>query len=119
MKDIDESFWKIGDYSLQNTFIQKYAVVNEVKRRRVVASAERPLKRSCTRSYSFVHRSVTYSVCALAFRNILGISSKRVHLALNAVTATGTPHGDRRGKNIPVRSGEKCGHCLLIHNAKS
>ena len=119
VKDIHESFWKIGDYNLQNTFIQKYAVVNEVKRRRVVASAERPLKRSCTRSYSFVHRSVTYSVCALAFRNILGISSKRVQVALNAVTATGTPRGDRRGKNIPVRSGEKCGHCLLIHNAIS
>ena len=59
VKDIHVSFWKIGDYNLQNTFIQKYAVVSEVKRRHVVASAERPLKRSCTRSYSLVHRPVT------------------------------------------------------------
>ena len=58
MKEIHESFWKIGDYNFQNAFIQKYAVVKQVKWRRVVASAERSLKRVCMCSCSLVHRSV-------------------------------------------------------------
>lgn len=104
IKAIHESFWGIGDYTLQNAYIQKYAVKKEVRRRRVAVSEDKPLKRSCTRAYSFTHNAVTYSVCAVAFRNILGISSKRVQVAVDSVTATGDPRGDRRGKNKPVHA---------------
>ena len=48
-----------------------------------------------------MHRSVTYGVGALAFRNIFRISSNRVQVALNA---TSTLHEYRRGKNIPVHA---------------
>ena len=101
IRKIHEFFWRIGDFTLQNAYMQKLVVKKEVKRCHVKLSDKQQPNRSHTRAYSFECDGETYRVCALAFRNVLGLSAKCVEAAINYASATGTPHRDRRGANKP------------------
>ena len=119
IKAIHESFWGLGDFNLQNAFIQKFCVKGVVKRRRVKVCGDNPPKRSCTRAYSFLCGDNTIRVCATAFRSVLGISTKRVHTAVQSVTPTGTPRADRRGKHVPKHAMPVSRKNLVAQHVKS
>ncbi|XP_063876931.1 uncharacterized protein LOC135109482 [Scylla paramamosain] len=103
VKAIHDSFWALADFNIQNNFIQKYCVKGEVKRRRVQQRGDGgdAYKRKCTRAYSLSCGGTNISVCATAFRNVLGVTSRRVYNAVDRVNPTGTPRADRRGKHVP------------------
>lgn len=119
IKAIHESFWGLGDFNLQNAFIQKFCVKGVVKRRLVRVRGDAPPKRSCTRSYSFLCGDNVIPVCATAFRSVLSISTKRLHTAVESVTPTGTPRVDRRGKHVPKHAMPASRKNLLERHVKS
>ncbi|KAK4326821.1 hypothetical protein Pmani_002678 [Petrolisthes manimaculis] len=119
IKAIHESFWGLGDFNLQNAFIQKFCVKGVVKRRRVRVRGDAPPRRSCTRSYSFLCGDNVIPVCATAFRSVLSISTKRLHTAVESVTPTGTPRVDRRGKHVPKHAMPASRKNLVEQHVKS
>ena len=119
IKAIHKSFWGLGDFNLQNAFIQKFCVKGVVKRRRIPVRGDTPPRRSCTRSYSFLCGDNVIPVCATAFRSVLSISTKRLHTAVEAVTPTGTSRVDRRGKRVPKHAMAASRKNLVEQHVKS
>ena len=101
IQKIHDEFWKIGDFSMQNAYMQKCIKLKEVKRRRVKVTPGSKPRRAYNRAYHFDVANVTYPVCYLGFKNILGVSEKRIRTAIRSVSETGTPQRDRRGTNRP------------------
>lgn len=118
IKVIHKMFWDMGDYAMQNAYIQKFVVKKAVGRRRVVVTQDKPAKHSCTRAYSFLHDGKKYSVCAVGFGNILGISARCAEVAVSAVSATGVPREDRRGQNTPKHAMDDRRKQLVVQHVK-
>ena len=72
----------------------------DVKRSRV---KDRSSRRVRTVEYSVMHATVIYNVCALAFRNIHGLSEKRLRTVRDKVKETGTMERDHRGRQEKIR----------------
>ena len=98
VKEIFESFWKMGNYDLQNAYIQKLVSVLPIARKRTQAEVSR---RSMSRSYHVNINNESIKVCQKAFCSIHGISSKRVQMAIKKMTHTSVPLSDLRGKHTP------------------
>lgn len=98
VRAIHTQFWAIGDFALQNAYIQKCVTLNPVKRRRVVANPAEERKRSVTRSYLLKYESASYPVCKKGFLSVLGVSDKRMRTAITSVSPSGAPRGDLRGR---------------------
>ena len=62
---------------------------------------------------------VQFKVCAVAFRNILGISDKRVRVAVQAVTTTGATRPDQRGRHKPAHAMDNTRKELVVSHIKS
>ena len=96
IKEIFKDFWEIGDYNLQNAYLQNIMAKEDIKRRR-------PNKSGVTRSGSFKYfvnyKNVKYNVCRVAFLNIHGIKKDRANSAFNKKSDSGAPKKDGRGKN--------------------
>ena len=129
---IHSDFWKLGNHDLQNAYIQKMVKVEKVKRHRVREArggrgarggggeAARVIsRRSFTRSYTVSCGDVRFSVCAVAFRNILGVTDKRVRVAVQAVTATGATRPDQRGRHKPAHAMDDTRKGLVVRHIKS
>ena len=103
---IHREFWAIGNFVLQNAYIQKQVCKKPVKRRRPVQEPNEARRRSCTCTlqYTLAHADQTYIVCQKGFLGILAISETRVKTALRAVTATGSPQDDKCGKHTPINA---------------
>ncbi|KAK8372297.1 hypothetical protein O3P69_014168 [Scylla paramamosain] len=100
------SNWKKNTAKRKRNAGEEYvAKEGEVKRRRVQQRGDGgdAYKRKCTRAYSLSCGGTNISVCATAFRNVLGVTSRRVYNAVDRVNPTGTPRADRRVR-IPVRN---------------
>ena len=93
---LHQQFWAIGDFGLQNAYIQKNVHLMPVKRRRSVQNPTADRRRNFTRTYKLTHASVTYSLCQKGFLAVLGISETRLRTALKAVSVTGCPRQDQR-----------------------
>ena len=100
---IHAQFWAIGDFALQNAYIQKNVTLNPVKRRRAVPDPGAQRRRSVTRSYRLTYESASYSLCKKGFISVLGISDKRMRTALVSVSPSGCPRGDLRGRKPCAR----------------
>ena len=98
VKEIFEAFWKMGNYDLQNAYIQKLVSVLPVARKRTQAEVSR---RSMSRSYHVNLNNQSIKVCSKAFLSIHGVSSKRVQVAIQKITHTSVPLSDLRGKHTP------------------
>ena len=98
---LHQQFWAIGDFGLQNAYIQKNVHLMPVKRRRSVQNPTAASRRNFTRMYKLTHASVTYSLCQKGFLAVLGISETRLRTALKAVSVTGCPRQDQRGRRKP------------------
>lgn len=96
---IHKDFWAMGDFVLQNAFIQKQAKREAVKRRRVQLDPNVAPKKEHTVEYTITHGDQTHNVCRTAFLSILGISRRRLQTALDNVGPSGTPKGEQRGQS--------------------
>ena len=67
-------FWAIGNFALQNAYIQKQVCKKPVKRHRPVQEPNEARRRSCTLQYTLAHAGQTYIVCQKGFLGILTIS---------------------------------------------
>ncbi|KAK3883277.1 hypothetical protein Pcinc_012406 [Petrolisthes cinctipes] len=99
---IHKIFYEMGDWVLQNSYLQKHIKSQPVKRRRKPKDANNPgPHRSCTLTYTLSHAATTYSVCKKAFLSILALGRTRIVSALNSMTATGKSTPDMRGQHKP------------------
>ena len=119
IQKIHDEFWKIGDFSMQNAYMQKCIKLKEVKRRRVKVTPGSKPRRAYNRAYHFDVANVTYPVCFLGFKNILGVSEKRIRTAIRSVSETGTPQRDRRGTNRPRHAMAESRRLLVEKHIKS
>ncbi|MPC61552.1 hypothetical protein E2C01_055624 [Portunus trituberculatus] len=99
---LHREFWAIGNFALQNAYIQKQVCKKPVKRHRPVQEPNEARLRSCTLEYTLAYADQTYTICKKGFLAILAVSETRVRTALKAITTTGSPREDKRGKLIPV-----------------
>ncbi|KAG0702767.1 hypothetical protein GWK47_025017 [Chionoecetes opilio] len=99
IKDIFTGFWEMGDFNMQNCYLQNLCETLPVKRKRTKQAVSR---RSLSRRFSVVHNNVTTKVCRGAFVAIHGLSIKRVVNAITKLTHTSTPLLDRRGRHEPA-----------------
>lgn len=103
-KEVHQDFWKIGNFALQNSFIQKHASKMPVKRHRKSKTPQHPGdSRTYTLSCMLSCRGTTYPVCRQGFLSILGITKTRLATALKSVTAGGSPMSDSRGRHPDAR----------------
>ena len=97
IESIHKDFWAIGDFVLQNAFIQKHCKKIAVKRRHVKLDPGATLRRQfsidCTLSYG----GTVHKVCREGFLNVLGITARRFRAAMANVTESGTPEAKKRG----------------------
>lgn len=98
ISNIFESFWQIRNYDLQNAYLSKLVICNDVKRSYVKGRPSRTLGRI---QYNVTVNHVTCEVCRTAFYNIHGISEKRVRIVLDKANRTVTT--DQRGKSEPAK----------------
>lgn len=83
VEDIFNAFWTMTDEE-QNEYINKQVQVLDVRRSRV---KNRPSRRKKTLNYWVsTCDSEVYKVCSRAFRNMHGISQRRVRTVLHKVT---------------------------------
>ncbi|KAK4299195.1 hypothetical protein Pmani_028513 [Petrolisthes manimaculis] len=103
-QDMFKEFWEIGDFTLQNSYLQKQVKQVPVKRHRIrkTKTQDNPRKmRSCMLQCTLTISGTSYSVCKQGFLNILGIKKGRVDTALKAA---GTPQTDKRGRHPQART---------------
>ncbi|KAK3865670.1 hypothetical protein Pcinc_028734 [Petrolisthes cinctipes] len=98
---LHSNFWQIGDFGLQNSFLQKHVAQLPVKRRRPVQNPNAARRRSATLQYTLSHCQTRYTLCKTGFLSILGISEARVKTAMLSMSSTGSPRGDLRGHHPP------------------
>ena len=109
VQSIFSAFWAIGDYNLQNAYIQKMVAVIPISRKRTAAEVSR---RSVSRAYYVTYNSVSTKVCLSGFMAMHGITKKRIDNAIRKVTHTAVPEPDLRGRHAPANKivGEKAKH---------
>lgn len=98
IRAIFEAFWALGDYELQNAYIQKLVKTVPIKRKRTLAEVSR---RSHTFLYSVMINGASHSVCKRGFASMHGLSLSRVESASKKMTLTGTLIADKRGRRVP------------------
>lgn len=98
--NIFDSFWQIGNYDLQNAYLSKLLICNDVKRSYVKGRPSRTLRRI---QYNVTVDHANREVCRTAFYNIHGISEKRVRVVLDKTSRTGTVTTDQRGRCEPAK----------------
>lgn len=97
-QEVHSDFWKIGNFSLQNAFIQKHVAKMPVKRHRKTKTPQHPgPARAYTLSCMVSCRGTAYPVCRQGFLSILGITKTRLATAQKSVTGGGSPIADKRG----------------------
>ncbi|KAK8379152.1 hypothetical protein O3P69_019176 [Scylla paramamosain] len=101
---IFSAFWAIGDYNLQNAYIQKMVAIMPIARKRTAAEVSR---RSISRAYQVTYNNVTTKVCFSGFMAMHGISKRRIDNALRKMTHTSVPVPDQRGRHTPCQ--QDCG----------
>lgn len=113
VQSIFSSFWSIGDYNMQNAYIQKQVVLMDVQRSRLVDDAK---KRSHSRAYHVTYNGVNTKVCMPGFMAMHAITKRRIDSALRKVSSTAVPESDKRGRHEPVNKivGEKAA-CVREH----
>lgn len=95
-----KEFWEIGNFDLQNAYIQKLVRPKEIKRRRKPKNPNAPGPiRSCSYEYTVIYSNTTYQVCKQGFLSIFGLKKARVETAMRKVTTTSAPTTDQRGKH--------------------
>ncbi|KAK8375197.1 hypothetical protein O3P69_015668 [Scylla paramamosain] len=106
---IFSAFWAIGDYNLQNAYIQKMVAIMPIARKRTAAEVSR---RSISRAYQVTYNNVTTKVCFSGFMAMHGISKRRIDNALRKMTHTSVPVPDQRGRHTPANKivGERAEH---------
>ena len=95
-----KEFWEIGNFDLQNAYIQKLVRPKEIKRRRKPKNPDAPGPiRTCSYEYTVIYSNTTYQVCKQGFLSIFGLKKARVETAMRKVTSTSAPTTDQRGKH--------------------
>ena len=118
VQKMHEAFWAIGDFGLQNSYIQKCVQRKPVKRPRSKKQGpdDSESRRSFTNVYSVTYAKVTHVICLRGFLSVFSISEKRVRNALAAVSPTGTPRGDMRGRHpCPRKIAQEAVNRVLQH----
>lgn len=116
IRELHKDFWAIGDFSLQNAYLQKCVSLIPVKRRRAVVHPNAQRRRSGTRHYTLTYNTVTYNPCKVGFLRILGISETRLRTAMCSLSPSGCPRGDRRGRHPPgCKLPDSCVNKVLAH----
>ncbi|GBM54688.1 hypothetical protein AVEN_121565-1 [Araneus ventricosus] len=87
------AFWELGNYDLQNSYLSKLVISNDVKRSYVRGRPSRILRRL---DYTVVINNDKCFVFRKAFYGMHGVSEKRVRTAINKTI--GTVASDQRGK---------------------
>ncbi|GBN59892.1 hypothetical protein AVEN_180493-1 [Araneus ventricosus] len=95
VQHIFNAFWELGNYDLQNSYLSKLVISNDVKRSYVRGRPSRTLRRL---DYTVVINNEKYSVFRKAFYSMHCVSEKRVRTAINKTTSTGTVVSDQRGE---------------------
>lgn len=100
IEHVFREFWEIGDYNLQNSYLQRIVEVQPVKKhRKSTTSASSQRKRTHNLNCTVRYGSTTYKVCKTGFQSIFGLKRGRLESAVKMVTTTGTTLTDRRGKH--------------------
>ena len=100
VRDLHKQFWQIGDFGLQNAYIQKNVSIVAVKRRRPVKNPESERRRKNSRTYHLTYENVRFNLCQKGFLGVLGISETRLRTALSSVSPKSScPRGDKRGRH--------------------
>ena len=91
---IFKNFWEIGDYDAQNAYISQHVRPVPVKRRRKKDSDR------VNYEYRLKYFDQTFLVCRKAFVSIhdICISRLKIHIQKMKNSPTGTPEGDKRGR---------------------
>lgn len=102
-KSLFESFWKMGDFKRQNTFLCGLIHKNAVKQRR--PRKDGATKRSSSNKYYLKpNNGLSVMVCKKYFLNIFNVSEGRVSRALRKTEDGMSPGDDLRGlKGCPSR----------------
>ncbi|KAG7177742.1 putative Transposable element Tcb1 transposase-like 9, partial [Homarus americanus] len=113
---IFKAFWEIGDYGLQNAYIQRLVDVVPIKRKRTKQEVSR---RSSTVLYHVQYNDMKVQVCKTGFCAMHGLGKGRVSNTVKKLTFTGTPTSDKRGRHTPINNivSVKAGRlwCTEIH----
>ena len=80
VESIFKAFWEIGDYNLQNAYIQKLVETIPIARKRTTAEKSR---RSVTKVYTVSYNNQRVKVCLSGFLAMHGIGQKRVNTAVS------------------------------------
>lgn len=103
-------FWDIGDYDLQNVYIQKLVQKVEVKRRRKpIDSANPGPTRTCNLQYTVRYQNTLYNVCKLGFLSMFGLKRRRVENAVKNMSAALTPQQLVRDQDEPRQKQQDAG----------
>lgn len=108
VQSIFSAFWGLGNFDVQNTYLQKQVTHMEVRRKKTKAEQSR---RSQTLVYCVTFQNKTHRVCKQAFLSMHGLTEKRVSNAIKHVTDTAIPKPDMRGRHAPSNkvTADTCG----------
>ncbi|GBL88752.1 hypothetical protein AVEN_158888-1 [Araneus ventricosus] len=95
VQQIFNAFWELGNYDLQNSYVSKLVISNDVKRSYVRGRPSRTLRRL---DYTVVINNEKYRLFRKAFYSMHSVSEERVRTAINKTTSTGTVVSDQTGK---------------------
>ena len=100
VKTVFDSFWAMGNYNKQNTYLTSRIRMCKPKRKRAVDENNCKVRYE----YSVRYRDEEYVVCRIAFPAMHGISVRRVEIHQQRMRSsnTGTPIEDKRGKTPSV-----------------
>ncbi|GBN88248.1 hypothetical protein AVEN_272643-1 [Araneus ventricosus] len=94
-QQIFNAFWELGNYDLQNLYLSKLVISNNVRRSYVSGRPSRTLRRP---DYTVIINNEKYSVFRKAFYSMHGVSEERVLAVINKTTSTETVVSGQRGK---------------------
>lgn len=96
-----KEFWDIGNYDLQNAYIQKLVKPVEIKRRRRPKNPSAPgPRRTCNLQYTVMFNNTSYNICKFGFLSVFGLTKGRIVTAMKKITSSSIPAGDLRGKHL-------------------
>lgn len=100
---IFSEFWKIGDYNIQNAYLQSLIRNAPIKRKRTTAEVS---SRTTNYLYHVRVNHAEFRVCRIGFLSIYGIGKKKLEILLRKRkdSPNGTPVLDKRGKKPSLRS---------------
>ena len=104
IEEVFKAYWAIGDYNMQNSYIQGCMREVPIKRKRTTKEIS---SRRCNYTYIVRYQDMVVQVCRKAFISIHGIGDKKVRYAVSAakLSPSGTTVQDKRGWPLtPLRS---------------